>query len=781
MDNTKNNAADTFMMKLASFIVNKRAAFLVFFTIACIYCITCISKVEIINELTEYLPESAQTKQGIDIMDSEFTTLGSAKILVANITYEKALLLSKEIKNIDGISSVKFYDRDDKDYDKKEISDYYKEASALFTLTFDEAEDTLLSQKAIASVRKLLSDYDAYVYTTVDKDDAASLKNDMKLILVLVAFIILMVLLFTSNTYMEILIFLIVFVVSAILNIGTNFIFKNVSFVTNAVATVLQLAMSIDYAIIYFHRFTEERQHLDSTHAAKLALSKAIIEISSSSLTTISGMLALMLMQFRIGMDMGRVLTKAIVLSMLTVFLLMPALIILFSKAIDKTRHKSFVPSIKLWGKLVVNTRFIVLPIFAAALIGGYIFSSRVSYIYDVNSIKSEKKTEYIKSKERIDKTFKNSNVMAVIVPKEDYSKEAQLIKSLEENIPEIESVTGMSNIKVGANEEYTLVDSLNPREFAEIADMDLDQMKLLFKFYVAENGQYGALLKNIDDYRIPIISLIDFIHEQKEKRAFELSDDISKDIDKIYNDVSDARKQLEGEKYSRIIFLLNTPVEGTESFASADRVKETVSKYYNESYVVGDVTSNEELSTSFKTDNVKISILTALFVGMVLLFTFQSAGLPFMLILTIQGSIWINFSIPYLSGSNLFFLSYLIVSAIQMGATIDYAIVITGRYLELRKTMPDKKEAAIEALNQGFPTIITSGTIMVCSGFLIGKITSNATIASLGKTLGMGAMISIILVMSVLPQILIVFDKLIDLSHFVKGGKTDEDFETQE
>ena len=775
MDDTKNSGINSFIMKLASFIVNKRAAFLVFFVISCIYCITCISKVQVINDLTEYLPDTVQTKQGLDIMEEEFTTLGSAKLLITNITYEKALEVSKSLQSIDGISSVKFYDREDKDYENKKISDSYKNASALFILTFDEPEDTALSQKAIANVRKSISGYESYVYTTVDKDDAASLRNDMKLILVLVTVVIFSVLLFTSKTYMEILIFLMVFVVSAILNMGTNFIFKEISFVTNAVATVLQLAMSIDYAIIYFHRFMEEREALDTIPAAKLALSKAIVEISSSSLTTISGMLALMLMQFGIGMDMGRVLTKAIALSMLTVFLLMPALIVLFSKAIDKTRHKNFVPSIRLWGRLVVNTRFIVLPIFAAVLIGGYIFSSKVSYIYDVNSIKSEKKTEYIKAKERIDKTFNNANVMAVIVPKGDYSKEARLIKALEENITEIDSVTGMSNIKVGLNDEYTLVDSLNPREFAEIADIDIDQMKLLYRFYVTENGQYGALFKNIDDYHIPIISLIDFIHEQKDKRAFDLSDDISKDIDKIYNDVSDARKQLEGEKYSRIIFLLNGPVEGSTSFEAADRVKAIVSEYYNESYVVGDVTSNEELSTSFKTDNTKISILTALFVGIVLLFTFQSAGLPFMLILTIQGSIWINFSFPCLTHSDMFFLSYLIVSAIQMGATIDYAIVITGRYLELRKKLDNKKEAAIEALNQGFPTIITSGTIMVCAGFLIGKITSNATIASLGKTLGMGAAISIILVMSVLPQILITFDKLIDISHFIKGGKENE------
>ena len=185
---------------------------------------------------------------------------------------------------------------------------------------------------------------------------------------------------------------------------------------------------------------------------------------------------------------------------------------------------------------------------------------------------------------------------------------------------------------------------------------------------------------------------------------------------------------------------------------------------------MVGDATSNYDLSSSFQTDNVMISVLTALFVGVILLFTFQSAGLPVLLVLTIQGSIWINFSIPELTGTTMYFLSYLIVSSIQMGATIDYAIVITSRYLALRKCMPDRKQAAVEALNQAFPTIVTSGTIMSCAGFAVGYLTSNAGIASLGPALGRGASISVILVMTVLPQVLLMFDKWIDKTELTRA-----------
>ena len=212
--------------------------------------------------------------------------------------------------------------------------------------------------------------------------------------------------------------------------------------------------------------------------------------------------------------------------------------------------------------------------------------------------------------------------------------------------------------------------------------------------------------------------------------------------------------------------------MEGAQTFATIDRIRDIALDYYDEVYVVGDATSNYDLSVSFERDNVIISVLTALFVGIILLFTFQSAGLPFLLVLTTQGSIWINFSMPYLTDSTMYFLSYLVVSSIQMGATIDYAIVITSRYLDLRKEMPDRKKTVIEALNQSFPTIITSGTILTSAGFVIGSLTKNAVIASLGKVLGRGTLISIILVMTVLPQLLLIGDKLIDKTELTKAVK---------
>ena len=760
--------------RISEYIVNKRKAFMVFFILAAVFSVFSSSWVKVSNKLSDYLPESTKTKQGLDIMDENFTTFGTAKVMVNNIDYEKALELSTKLKEIAGVSRVDFYDKSDSDYENKNIEDYYKDFAALYTISFEDVEDSKLVQEAIVKVREAVSTYDNVVYTTIDKDDAKSLNEDMKVIGVLVVIIIVGVLIFTSQTYAEILIFMLTFAVAILLNVGTNFIFGRISFVTKAVGVVLQLALAIDYAIILFHRFMEERQNFRAKHALINALAKAIPEISSSSLTTMAGMVALMTMQFRIGRDLGQVLLKSIIFSMISVFLFMPALIMMFEKWIKKSMHKSFVPNIEFLGKKILSVRFIITGIFTVLVIGGIVLSEKTAYIFDPNSIKSDKKTEYIAAKEEIERHFGSSNILAVVIPKEDYIKEARLLEEISK-VEGVKSVTGLANIEVGNEGEYVLTDSLKPRELAEIADVDIDLVKLVYRFYALKNEQYGAFINSIDSYKVPIINMVDFLYEQIENGGVEIDEDITENIEDIHKSITDARKQLESEKYSRFLVVWDRELEGKATFAAIDEVEGIAKNYYNEVYVVGDSSSNYEISKSFGTDNLRISIITALLVGIILLFTFQSAALPFILVLTIQGSIWVNFSLPYLANEPMFFLSYLIVSSIQMGATIDYAIVITGRYMVLREECESKNKAISRTLNEAFPTIITSGTIMAASGFVIGFLTSNATIASLGKTLGIGVLISIILVMFVLPVLLYLFDFTIDKTSFSKKNNEEE------
>lgn len=753
MNNKKND--QNFMVKLATFIVDKRTGFYLFFIAAIIYSALSVSKTKVNNDITAYLPETTETRQGLTLMEDEFITYGAARIMIANITYEQAEKLAKALEQVEGVSGVTFDDTED----------HYKSASALFDISFNGEEDNPVSIDALHQLKEMLSSYDLYVSSSVGADTAASLAQEMQAVLLIAVIIILSVMLFTSKTYMEIPVLLIVFGVAAILNMGTNYWMGTISFVTNSIAIVLQLALAIDYAIIFCHRYTEERENMEARDAVITALSKAIPEISSSSLTTISSLIALMFMQFRIGFDMGMVMTKAILISLLTVFTLMPALLLLFSKWIDRSHHRSFVPNISGLGRFAAKTRYVVPVVFVLLLAGAYILQSRCGYAFGYSKLTTVKKNETQLQEEKITGAFGSDNLLAVLVPVGDYDKEGSLLSSLEK-LDKVDSAIGLANIT--AIDDYVLTDRLTPRQFAELTDLDIEIARLLYTAYAVDKEVYGYLVSGLDDYGVPILDMFMFLYEQKQLGYVNLDNELDEKLDDMYVQLNAGRQQLQGEHYSRLLLHLNLPAEGQETFDYLETIRAAASRYYDDIYLVGDSTSNKDLSSSFNRDNTIISVISALFVMIILLFTFQSAGLPVLLVLTIEGSIWINFSFPYLTDSPMFFLSYLIVSSIQMGATIDYAIVITSRYMSLKKERGDIKLAMTEALNQAFPTIITSGTILASAGILIGMMSSDPAVSSIGTSLGRGTLISIFLVMCVLPQTLLLGDTLIEKTGFV-------------
>ena len=739
------------MTKVARFIVDKRKAFYLVFLAAFVFCAASINKVQVNNDITSYLPAQTETRRGLTIMDEEFITLGSANVMVSNLTYQTALDLSHKLENIEGVSEVAF----------DGTEEHYKNSSALFTISFDGEETDPATVEAMNEVLSALEGYDVYSSTQIGRDESATLQQEMTVILAIAAVVIVVVLLFTSKSYMEVPVYLIVFAAAAVLNMGTNFIFGTISFITNSIAVVLQLALAIDYAIIFCHRYMEERDNgLDPREADIAALSKAIVEISSSSLTTISGLVALMLMQLRIGFDMGIVLSKGIVCSMLCVFLLMPGLLMLFSGPIDRTRHRNLVPKINFWGKAVVRLRYILPPIFLVVVVVGAVLSSHCDYVFDTNDTDFDNKPAWRIADEKVTDTFGKKNTIAVLVPRGDYNKEKYVLERVSQ-LPQVTQATGLANIEV--EDGRMLTDEMNPRQFSELAGVDIELARLLYQAYGLSVEEYGAIFQDPDDYSVPLIDVFEFLLDQKDKGVVNLTGEQADKVDDLQERLDVGLEQLRGENWSRLVFVADVPTEGDETYALLDEIRSIAQEYYGDDVIlVGNSTNAFDLASSFSGDNMKISILTALFVMVILLFTFKSAGLPILLVLTIQGSIWINFSFPALTGTNMFFLSYLVVSSIQMGATIDYAIVITNRYLDL-KTRMDRREAVVQALNQSFPTVLTSGSVMSVAGFLIGNISTDATIGSVGLALGRGTLTSILLVMTVLPQLLLLGDALIE------------------
>ena len=742
------------MEKIATFIVDKRNLFFLLYAFALIFSIVATGWVKVENDITTYLPEDTETRQGLTVMNDNFVTYGTARVMVSNVTYETAENICSDLESIDGVTSVDFDD----------TTDHYKSASALFSVTFDGTTTDDISVHALHTIRDMLAGYDTYIDTEVGVDTSADLQSEMSVILVLAAIVIVLVLTLTSRSYAEVPVLIMTFGAAALLNMGTNFLCGTISFISNSVTVILQLALAIDYAIILCHRFSDEHETKDTREACIAALSKAIPEISSSSLTTISGLGALAFMHFGIGRDMATVLIKAILFSLLSVFTLMTGLLMVFSKKIDATRHKNLIPKITFLGKFDVATRFIVPPIFAVVVVVTAVLANKCPYCYSYTDLVTAKQSESQIAHQKIKNTFGVNNMVAVIVPTGDYDSERQLLKDLD-SCAEVKSTQGLANID--AMDGYKLADALTPRQMSELAGLDYEVAEALYAAYAVDQNEYGKLISGLGDYKVPLFDMFMFLQREMKDGNITLDGDIQETLDDLFEQLNKAQLQLQSDKYSRLVVYLNLPEESDETMDFLDTMHALIAKYYSsDTYIVGNSTNVKDLSSSFGEDNMLISVLSALFVVIILLFTFKSAGLPVLLIVVIQGSIWINFSVPTIQHESLYFLGYLIVNSIQMGANIDYAIVISSHYSDLKKEMRPK-EAIVAALNEAFPTIFTSGTILAVAGALIGVMTTNPVIAAIGTCLGRGTVISIVLVMAVLPQILLIGDTIVERTSF--------------
>lgn len=746
---------NAFMVKLATFIVDKRNLFFLLTIIMLIFSAFSRNWIVVENDLSFYLPVDSETKQALNIMADQFTTYGTAEVMVANITYEEAAALNNSLAEIQGVQSVAF----------NQTTDHYAHASALFTVTFDydETDDQCLN--SLDLIKDLLSNYDLYVSTELGNTLAETIDSEVNTIMVYVAVIVVAVLVLTSRTFGEVPVLLLTFVVAMVLNQGTNFLLGKISFVSNSVTSILQLALSLDYAVILCNRFKEEHQALPTREAAVMALSKAIPEISASSLTTVGGLCAMLFMQFKIGPDMGICLMKSILFALLSVFVVMPGLLVLFGPLIEKTEHRSYIPKVSFAGRYAWATRKIVPFVFLAVTALGFYTSSKCPYAYGYSTLTTPKLNETQLAENLIADTFTSSNMLALVVPAGDYEKEAALLAELDSR-EEIDDTMGLANVE--AMDGFMLADKLTPRQFSELAGLDYELAQLVYAAYAAEQDDYGKLMGNIAAYKVPLIDMFLFVCDQVDAGLVQLDAEQTEMLQDAKIQMESAKAQLQGSDYTRMLLYLTLPESGNVTYAFIDTIHDIAQSYYpnGDIYVAGNSTTEYDFEKSFARDNTVVNIVSILIVLVVLLFTFKSAGMPILLVLVIQGSIWLNFSIPVFTGTGLFFMSYLVVSSIQMGANIDYAIVIASRYQELKNAM-SHRDAMIESLNFAFPTVMTSGTIMTVAGILIGNMTSEPAIVGIGQSIGRGTIISMFLVLFVLPQILLLGGGIVDRMSF--------------
>jgi uncharacterized protein len=740
---------NTPLHKFAEFVVNRYKLFFIIFAALCVFSAFSMNWTEVENDVAAYLPDSYEAKQGLDIMDEEFKTYGSAKILVEDIDDAQASEINDEIEAVSGVESCEYSMNDS--------------GSALFKVSLSSLEGE--GEDTVDNLRDMFSDENAYIYSEEGYSLSDQITGEVRGLIVIIGVILVVVLTFTSSTYAEVPILLATFLAAALINKGTNFMLGEISFISNSVTIILQLAMSVDYAIIFCYRYKQAHKTMPVREAVVDSLASSVVVISSSSLTTIAGLFAMTFMKFGIGKDMGVALIKAIVISLLSVFLLMPGLLLKLGDAMDKTKHRNFVPKISAVGSFAYKARRVVPVVFLVVIALAYVGSENVNYAYSDTMLETVKQSENKIAENEMRSEFNDENTLAIVVPNGDYDTEEKLIESLSE-IDEVGSITGVAGIEV--MDGYKLFGKLTYSQFADLAGVDSTSAQALFALYAAENGDQETAAENLSSYEAPLIKLFLLLNEKINDGTVELTDSQAELVSDLNHQLSFATDQLEGENYDRIILTLNVVDDGDETFELLDRIHAIVAQYYpDDSYLVGNAMTAYSFKETFTQDNIMVSVMSIVMVMLVLLFTFKSVGMPILLTLVIQGSIWINFGLTVISDRHVLFMVYLVASAIQMGCNVDYAIVVASHYNEERAMGLKPREAMINAMNLAFPTIITSGTALISAGLLIGAMVSSGSVAGMGHFVGIGSLITVFLVLFVLPALLIFGDGLIRKTEF--------------
>lgn len=732
-----------FIITLGDFITDKRYILLGIFLLLTIFCTFNIDKVKINDSIVSYLPDTTETKQGLDLMEEEFGNLTNIKLMVSDISATEAQNLKEELSKIKHVENITF----------EENENYYKDNNALFSIELEETNDEELNNTK-EDIENLLKDSTYNIYSEEFEDPT----DGIDIVLFIAIIVIIIILLITSKTYFEPVIAFIIFGISIILNMGSNFILGEISYITEAIAVILQLALSIDYVIIFMNQYMKEINDTDDTILAiKKTVSKSIKEIFASSLTTISGLLALIFMQLRIGGDIGIVLSKGILCSFITVILVMPSLLSIFHKYIIKFKKKEKEQKGTKISDTIFKTRKVLLPLFALLIIFSLFMIPKYNYVYDTTSTKSISLSTNGQSLKNIEEVFGSNNTLVILLKnsEKDYTKELELTKELSK-IDNITSITSLGSINIADN--IYLGTEINYLELSQLFNIDNKTTLNLYQLYAKSNNELDKLT-DINNYKVSIINWIYFLDSNKE--TLPLPENISTQINYYITELNESSSLLESTNYSRIIINLNLPIEGDNTNETITKIRETSNKYYDNVMLVGNSINAIDLKESFTHDNLIITFVTILFIIIILLFTFKSIPITLLLVLAIEGSILINFAIITLLGKEIFFMSYIVVSAIQMGATIDYAIVIASRYKQLR-TKQDKTEAIINALNDSLPAVITSGLILLIAGFLIGFISKSSVISTIGLFLGIGTLISLLITIFILPGLLHLLDKIL-------------------
>ena len=651
------------------------------FLVATVISAVLILGVSVNYDLTDYLPEDSESTIALDLMYEEFGSgVPNTRVMVRNLTLTGAVEMKEKIAQAPGVTGVMWLD-DTQDMstpielmDSATVEQYWHDGTALYQVTIEEGRES----EAVAALYEMLG---SDVAISGNSANTASMQNLVVSEVVGAASIlipiIIIILLLTTTSWISPALFLLTIGVAVLINMGTNVVFGEISFVTQSVSPILQLAVSLDYAIFLLNSFGRHRQEVDSSETAmRLAIKESFSSIAASAATTLFGFMALMFMRFGIGSDLGLNLMKGIVLSYVSVMVFLPALALASVKLLDKTSHRPIIHTGKRLGRALVKVRIPALILVLIAVIPCYLAQTRADFLYGNGT--PDTRTDYGRDTVAINEEFGESNALVLLVPRGDPGAEAKMAE--------------------------------------ELADIDHVTSVLSYA------GTVGAVPEGFLDESI---------------------------VSQFYSD-----------GYARIIMYTDTSEEGDEAFAVVEKVRATADKYYSESWLCGQSANLYDMRDVVTADSTLVNWIAIGFIFLTLLVTFKSATLPFILLFVIEAAIWINLSVPYFADQPLVYIGYLVINTVQLGATIDYAILMTNGYTANRRTM-GKREAVVATLNTNFESVLTSGVILTAAGLCLGFVSSLQVVAELGILLARGTVLSMAMVVLALPALLMLFDPL--------------------
>ncbi len=718
--------------KQARAIVRARIWLMILLLALAAWSVTTIGRTKINYDLTRYLSEDTMTRQALIVMQEEFGSSEQLRLMFTDLPEDR---LASVLEKLNAREEILIASHDPEDGVRVRDGKTYQ----LVTLTLKECDAATL----VEDLRAMFPDAGDYCVggsAAEQLDVQRSVVEEIPGVMIISVAIVLLVLLLTSHSWLEPAVILVTLAVSIIINMGTNFIFPDVSFITFAVCAILQLALSIDYAIMLLHTFNACRgDGMAAKDAMTEALAQCFMRIASSALTTVAGLLSLLFMSYTIGFDIGMVLSKGIVISMLGVFLLMPSLVLLLEKPLNALRHKPLPVGGQRLAGFILRVRKPLAVLLILAVAAGAALTAMNRYSFTAHDPESS-----TTDTSRVSRVFGSSDPLVLLVPggteDEDYDMQRDLVSKLEDlrradGVPLVSGVTAMVTDGAEALKYYTAP------EVAEMTGMPEFTVNLFFSM----NG-FGEKVR-----ADKLLASAGAFAEGNETVA-----GLRKALDS-------ARSALEGPRYSRMVL---TPAfhAGDDDFtACMDSVLGAARSVYGDAfYMTGSGMSSYDIGNAFRGDLLKVNIITLLAILLIVTVSFRSFRLPVLLVFVIEGAIWITMGISRVIGEPIFFICYLICLSIQMGATIDYGILVCDQYRTLRLRGLPVREALTEALHKSLPTILTSGIILVTAGYVVGRFCSIYYISCIGLLLSRGAFISAVLVLTLLPALLTLLDRFI-------------------